>query len=72
MIYKLLKLTIKDGITNKNLDKEDIQEKLDLFMLNSRITKKQYAELTESLNSYVESEEEKEAAEEQEPEVEQQ
>ena len=26
MIYKLLKHTIKDGITNKNLDKEDMQE----------------------------------------------
>lgn len=57
MIYKLLKLTIKDGIANKNLDKEDMQEKLDLFMLNSRITKKQYVELTELLNSYIEPEE---------------
>ena len=47
MIYKLLKRMITTG----NYEKEDMQNKLDVFFAVNRITEEQYLELTELINS---------------------
>lgn len=47
MIYKLLKRMITTG----NYEKEDMQNKLDIFFAVNRITEEQYLELTELINS---------------------
>ena len=41
MIYKLCKKVIVSG----NYDKEDMQKKLDVYLLCNRITQEQYEEL---------------------------
>lgn len=41
MIYKLCKKVITSG----NYDKEDMQKKLDVYLLCNRITQEQYEEL---------------------------
>lgn len=46
MIYKLCKMVIE----NKTYEsKEDMQIKLDVFLLNNRISDKEYSELTNLL-----------------------
>lgn len=47
MIYRLLKRMITTG----NYEKEDMQNKLDVFFAVNRITEEQYLELTELINS---------------------
>ena len=47
MIYQLLKRMIVTG----NYEKEDMQNKLDIFFAVNRITEEQYLELTELINS---------------------
>ena len=47
MIYQLLKRMIVTG----NYEKEDMQNKLDIFFAVNRITDEQYLELTELINS---------------------
>ena len=47
MIYTLLKRMITTG----NYEKEDMQNKLDIFFAVNRITEEQYLELTELINS---------------------
>lgn len=47
MIYKLCKKVI----TSRNYDKEDMQKKLDVYLLCNRITQEQYEELISMLNS---------------------
>ena len=47
MIYALLKRMITTG----NYEKEDMQNKLDIFFAVNRITEEQYLELTELINS---------------------
>ena len=46
MIYTLLKRMITTG----NYEKEDMQNKLDIFFAVNRITEEQYLELTELIN----------------------
>ena len=46
MIYQLLKRMIITG----NYEKDDIQNKLDVFFAVNRITEEQYLELTELIN----------------------
>ena len=46
MIYILLKRMITTG----NYEKEDMQNKLDVFFAVNRITEEQYLELTELIN----------------------
>ena len=46
MIYQLLKRMIVTG----NYEKEDMQNKLDVFFAVNRITEEQYLELTELIN----------------------
>ena len=47
MIYQLLKRMITTG----NYEKDDMQNKLDVFFAVNRITEEQYLELTELINS---------------------
>ena len=47
MIYTLLKRMITTG----NYEKDDMQNKLDVFFAVNRITEEQYLELTELINS---------------------
>ena len=47
MIYGLLKRMIVTG----NYQKDDMQNKLDVFFAVNRITEEQYLELTELINS---------------------
>ena len=47
MIYVLLKRMITTG----NYEKDDMQNKLDVFFAVNRITEEQYLELTELINS---------------------
>ena len=47
MIYTLLKRMIVAG----NYEKDDMQNKLDVFFAVNRITEEQYLELTELINS---------------------
>ena len=60
MIYRLLKRMITTG----NYEKEDTQNKLDIFFAVNRITEEQYLELTELINSKSEEVEEPTPAEE--------
>ena len=54
MIYTLLKRMITTG----NYEKDDMQNKLDVFFAVNRITEEQYLELTNLINSQsVEAEE---------------
>ena len=54
MIYPLLKRMIVTG----NYEKDDMQNKLDIFFTVNRITEEQYLELTELINpKQVEAEE---------------
>ena len=46
MIYPLLKRMITTG----NYEKDDMQNKLDVFFAVNRITEEQYLELTELIN----------------------
>ena len=46
MIYALLKRMITTG----NYEKDDMQNKLDVFFAVNRITEEQYLELTELIN----------------------
>ena len=46
MIYTLLKRMITTG----NYEKDDMQNKLDVFFTVNRITEEQYLELTELIN----------------------
>lgn len=47
MIYKLCKKVIVSG----NYDKEDMQKKLDVYLLCNRITQEQYEELVAMMNN---------------------
>ena len=47
MIYKLLKRMIVTG----NYEKDDMQNKLNIFFAVNQITEEQYLELTELINS---------------------
>ena len=47
MIYTLLKRMITTG----NYEKEDMQNKLNIFYLVNQITEEQYLELTELINN---------------------
>ena len=47
MIYQLLKRMIVTG----NYEKDDMQNKLDVFFAVNRITEEQYLELTNLINS---------------------
>ena len=47
MIYQLLKRMIVTG----NYEKDDMQNKLDVFFTVNRITEEQYLELTNLINS---------------------
>ena len=47
MIYALLKRMITTG----NYEKDDMQNKLNIFFAVNRITEEQYLELTELINS---------------------
>lgn len=47
MTYKVCKRVIQGG----NYDKEDMQIKLDVFLLHNRITQENYDELTTLLNA---------------------
>ena len=55
MIYTLLKRMITTG----NYEKEDMQNKLDIFFAVNRITEEQYLELTNLINSKQAEDEEK-------------
>lgn len=46
MTYALIKKIITKG----NYDKDELMDKLDIFLLAGRITDEQYKELTEMLN----------------------
>ena len=46
MLFKVL----KNLINNKYYSKEDIQDRVDVFMAYNRITEEQYAELMELIN----------------------
>ena len=46
MTYKLCKKVI----TNGNYEKNDMQKKLDVFLLCNRITEEQYKELVDLMN----------------------
>lgn len=47
MIFELLKSVIRSGKSAK----EDIKDKMDVFLLNDRITKRQYEELLKLLQT---------------------
>ena len=47
MIYKLCKKVIASG----NYDKEDMQKKLDVYLLCNRITQEQYEELVSFMDA---------------------
>ena len=59
MIYTLLKRMIVTG----NYEKDDMQNKLDVFFAVNRITEEQYLELTNLINSKSAEAEEKPAEE---------
>lgn len=44
--YNLMKRIIERGIEEKNLDYDDVMEKLDTFYAANRIKKEQYTELS--------------------------
>lgn len=46
MLFKVLQNLIK----NKRYSKEDIQDRIDVFMAYNRITEEQYAELMDLIN----------------------
>lgn len=46
MTYTYCKKIIQSG----NYEKEDMQDKLDIFLLNNRISQEQYSELKELMN----------------------
>ena len=46
MLFKVL----KNLINNKYYSKEDIQDRIDVFMAYNRITEEQYAELMDLIN----------------------
>lgn len=45
MTYTYCKKIIENGLRNETLDVEDMMQKLDVFLLNNRITEAQYNEL---------------------------
>ena len=47
MIYSLCKKVIASG----NYNKEDMQKKLDVYLLCNRITQEQYEELVDTIDS---------------------
>lgn len=47
MTYNICKRLIQNG----NYEKEDMMMKLDVFLLNNRITKEQYDELVDIINA---------------------
>lgn len=47
MTYNICKRLIQNG----NYEKEDMMMKLDVFLLNNRITKEQYDELVDLINA---------------------
>ena len=46
MLYRVTKRTIENGLRDGTLDVEDMQNKLDIFFVTSRITQEQYTELS--------------------------
>lgn len=46
LTYKACKLQIEK---NTNIDKEDMQQKLDIFLIGNRVTQDEYTELTNLL-----------------------
>ena len=51
MIYKICKLIIENTNYKTQAEKDEMQVKLDVFLLNNRLTQGEYEELTNLLNS---------------------
>ena len=51
MTYKICKLTIENTDYKTQAKKDEMQVKLDVFLLNNRLTQGEYEELTNLLNS---------------------
>jgi hypothetical protein len=51
MTYKICKLTIENTNYKTQAEKDEMQVKLDVFLLNNRLTQGEYEELTNLLNS---------------------
>ena len=51
MTYKICKLTIENTNYKTQAEKDEMQVKLDVFLLNNRLTQEEYEELTNLLNS---------------------
>jgi len=51
MTYKICKLTIENTNYQTQAEKDEMQVKLDVFLLNNRLTQGEYEELTNLLNS---------------------
>ena len=51
MTYKICKLIIENTNYQTQVEKDEMQAKLDVFLLNNRLTQGEYEELTNLLNS---------------------
>ena len=51
MTYKICKLIIENTNYKTQAEKNEMQVKLDVFLLNNRLTQGEYEELTNLLNS---------------------
>jgi len=51
MTYKICKLAIESKNYKTQAEKDEMQVKLDVFLLNNRLTQGEYEELTNLLNS---------------------
>lgn len=51
MTYKICKLAIESTNYKTQAEKDEMQVKLDVFLLNNRLTQGEYEELTNLLNS---------------------
>ena len=51
MTYKICKLIIENTNYQTQAEKDEMQVKLDVFLLNNRLTQGEYEELTNLLNS---------------------
>ena len=50
MTYTACKRVIERGLERGTLNKDDMMNKLDIFLLGGRITEEQYAELAEMVS----------------------
>ena len=51
MTYKICKLTIENTNYKTQAEKDEMQAKLDVFLLNNRLNQSEYEELTNMLAS---------------------